>query len=103
MAPVLVLSALLTACVVVPVGRHRGGGEVVGTVAYEPPAPRIEVVGVAPSAGYVWIGGNWRWGGNGHVWVPGRWEAGRPGYRWEPHRWEREGHGWREVPGRWSR
>ncbi|HZM03372.1 MAG TPA: YXWGXW repeat-containing protein [Candidatus Saccharimonadales bacterium] len=63
-------------------------GEVYADAA--PPAPYDEpVVGVAPGAGYVWIGGSWIWGGNRWNWERGRWE--RPphaGARWVPHHYE---------------
>ena len=75
-------------------------GEVV-TVA--PPAPQVEVVGVAPSPGYIWEAGYWNWEGGRHVWHPGRWEAPRPGYYWEPHVWVHEGNGWRMREGYWAR
>ena len=29
-----------------------------------PPPPRVEVYGVAPGPGVVWIGGYWRWVGS---------------------------------------
>ena len=93
--------ATLSACVVVPAGRHYGGGGAVVSVA--PPAVQAEVIGVAPSPGWLWISGYWAWSGSRHTWVPGRWEAPRPGHEWVPHRWERDGRGWREHPGRWHR
>jgi hypothetical protein len=102
-AVALVLAtAGLAACVVQPVGYHpyyEGGGAYV-TVA--PPEPRVEVVGVAPAPGYLWIGGYWGWVGGRHEWVSGRWEAPRPGYRYVPHQWVREGGGWRLHEGRWE-
>ena len=95
--------SLLTGCIVVPAGHgpyYGGGGEV---VAVAPPAPQVEVVGVAPFPGYIWLGGYWGWSGGRHAWVGGRWEAPRPGYGWAPHQWHREGQGWRFAPGRWER
>jgi WXXGXW repeat (2 copies) len=94
-----VLAVALSGCVVVPDQGHYVGG----VVLVAPPAPRVEVVGVAPNPGYVWIGGYWNWVGGRHVWVPGRWDRGRPGYHWEAHTWVREGDGWRMRPGRWVR
>jgi hypothetical protein len=93
------LSTALSGCVVVPDQGHYVGG----VVMVAPPAPRVEVIGVAPNPGYVWIGGYWNWVGGRHVWVPGRWDRGRPGYHWESHAWVREGDGWRMRPGRWVR
>ena len=39
----------------------------------------LMVIGVAPTPGWIWIGGYWNWVGGRHEWVPGRWQAGRPG------------------------
>jgi len=92
-------STMLTGCVVATAQPAYTHYEPV----MAPPPHRVEVIGVAPYPGHVWIGGYWGWGGRGHHWVPGRWEAPRHGYRWEPHRWERHDRGWRERPGRWER
>ena len=94
----LACGAALVGCVVVPAEPYRGG-----VVMVAPPAPQVEVVGVAPVPGYIWIGGYWNWVGNRHGWVGGRWEAPRPGYHWAPHEWRRDGPGWRHFPGRWER
>ncbi len=75
-------------------------GEVV-TVA--PPQPQVEVIGAAPSPGYVWEAGYWNWEGGRHVWHAGHWEAPRAGYYWEPHVWVHEGAGWRMREGYWAR
>jgi hypothetical protein len=97
-ASIVVLTGL-TGCVVAPV-HPRFVGELV-TVA-PPPAP-VEVIGVAPGPGYVWISGYWNWVGGRHVWVGGRWAAPRPGYYWEPHVWVHTGAGWHLREGRWVR
>lgn len=103
-------SSLMTACYVVPARPYHGGyayddayGPYGGVVTVAPPPPQVEVVGVAPFPGAIWINGWWGWRGGRHVWIAGRWEAPRPGYRWEPHMWQREGNGWREYGGRWVR
>jgi WXXGXW repeat (2 copies) len=90
----VLLGATLAGCVMVPT-RH-------GYVAVAPPAPRVEVVGVAPGPGYFWVGGHWGWYGGRHVWRDGYWEQRRPGYRWEPQRWDRDNDGYRDKPGRWQ-
>ncbi len=87
----------LVGCVVTP-ARPRYATDL---VTVEPPPPQVEVVGVAPAPGYIWIGGYWGWVGGRHEWIRGRWEAPRPGYAWEPHVWVREGVGWRLREGRW--
>ena len=99
-ATLAALTALsLSACVVVPAGRRYEADVVV----MAPPAPQVEVIGVAPGPGWFWIGGYWNWVGGRHVWTGGRWEAQRPGYGWAPHRWVREGPQWRAEPGHWER
>ena len=98
-AVLAILVAALSACVIVPDQRHSVGG----VVLVAPPAPREEVIGIAPAPGYVWLGGYWGWVGNRHEWVPGHWSAPRPGYVWVPHQWVREGDGWRMKHGHWRR
>jgi hypothetical protein len=95
----LVLSVALAGCVVVPDQRHYADG----VVMVAPPAPRVEVIGVAPSAEYVWIGGYWNWVGGRHEWVEGHWAARHPGHHWVAHHWVRQGDGWRMKPGHWER
>jgi len=52
------LAVSVSACVVAPApGYHT-------VVAYEAPPPvRYEVVGIAPTPGYFWVGGAWFWEG----------------------------------------
>jgi WXXGXW repeat (2 copies) len=89
----------MTACVVAPDQGHYYGG----VVMVAPPEPRVEVVGVAPTPGYVWFNGYWQWIGGRHQWVAGHWAPGRAGYRWIGHSWVRSGDGWRMHPGHWER
>jgi WXXGXW repeat (2 copies) len=35
------------------------------------PAPRVEVIPVAPGAGYNWVPGHWAWRGTNWAWIPG--------------------------------
>jgi len=35
------------------------------------PAPRVEVIPVAPGPGYNWVPGHWAWRGAAWVWIPG--------------------------------
>jgi hypothetical protein len=95
----LTLSLGFAGCVVVPDQRHFPGG----VVMVAPPEPRVEVIGVAPEPGYVWIGGYWSWVGGRHEWVAGRWDRGRPGYHWVVHQWVRQGDGWHMRTGHWER
>jgi hypothetical protein len=99
LAAIVLASVTLTGCVVSARPAYYGGAVV--TVA--PPAPQVEVVGVAPAPGYVWFGGYWNWVGGRHVWVPGGWHPGRPGYHWVAHRWEPYRGGYRLAQGHWER
>jgi hypothetical protein len=68
-----------------------------------PPAPPVEVVGVAPGPGHVWIAGFHRWDGRAYVWVPGHWVARpRPRAHWVPGRWAKHRRGYYWIEGRWS-
>ena len=96
----LVLGLFMGGCIVEPA---RGVAYVGGVVVTEPPVPVVEEYGVAPSPGYVRIGGYWNWVGGRHVWVGGHWASPRAGYRWEPHRWEHVNGGWRLREGHWAR
>lgn len=67
-----------------------------------PPRPRVEVIGVAPAVGMVWIPGNWVWH-NRWIWNSGHWA--RPPHahaHWKPGRWEHGRHGGRDN-WRWNR
>jgi hypothetical protein len=99
MAALALASVMLAGCVVAPAPRYYGDA----TVMVAPPPPQVEIVGVAPAPGYVWIGGYWNWVGGRHEWVAGRWEAGRPGYHWVPHRWVAYHGGYRLAQGHWAR
>lgn len=68
-------------------------------VVSAPPAPQVEVSGVAPSDEHVWIAGHWTRTGDRWTWVSGQWER-RPSTTaiYVPGHWERKGEGyiWRE-------
>jgi hypothetical protein len=97
-ATLALASAMLVGCVVSPAPAYYGE-----TVQVAPPAPQVEVVGVAPAPGYVWLGGYWGWSGGRYAWNAGHWEAGRPGYHWVPHRWVAYHGGYRMQQGHWAR
>jgi hypothetical protein len=99
LAAALVIATALAGCVVVPDQRHYAGG----VVMVAPPEPRVEVYGVAPTPGYVWLGGYWNWVGGRHEWVAGHWAPPNPGHHWVAHQWVRQGDGWRMKPGHWER
>lgn len=59
-----------------------------GYVRVAPPPPRVEVYGLAPGPGYVWVGGFWDWRGGGYAWTPGYWSRPpRPRAVWVPGYW----------------
>jgi hypothetical protein len=74
-------------------------------VTQEPPAPRTEVEGPAPSAAHVWIQGFWTYVDGHWVWAPGHWEV-RPSVRavWVAGHWDKDptGKGWLWTPGHWE-
>lgn len=84
-----------------PVVSTAATGEVIVTEA--PPAPRREVVGVAPSSEDVWVQGYWAYRHGRYVWVRGHWER-RPRVAavYVPGRWDHTARGYVWVPGRWD-
>ena len=74
-------------------------------VTEEPPAPKTEVIGIAPSEASVWVGGYWSYTDSRWVWVPGHWEM-RPRVNavWVPGHWDKnpDGKGWIWTPGYWE-
>lgn len=100
----LALAGLISGCVVAPRPVHHDRHyQDQGYIMVAPPAPRVEVIGVPPYSGHIWIGGAWFWEGGRHTWRPGHWEAPRPRHHWTPHRWEHDGRSWRFREGRWDR
>ncbi len=67
-----------------------------------PPDDQLEVRGLMPAPGYVWIDGNWAWRSR-WVWTPGRWvRPPRANAVWQRGRWQHEQRGWRWQEGRWQ-
>ena len=85
-----------------PVYAQPGYAPGVVVVETAPPAPYAEVIGVAPSPDYIWIGGAWFWEGGRHVWHRGYWSAPRSGHYWVGHHWEQVGHSWHFREGYWA-
>ncbi len=92
-----IAALLLGGCVV------RVPGPPVGVVyaPVPPPAPRTEIIGVAPGPEYFWVGGHYYWSGGVYAWRPGYWERHRPGHVWVPGYWDRHPHGHYWVEGHW--
>ena len=80
-----------------------GGAQTSQTVVAAPPPPTpVEVIGIAPAPGYVWVGGEWIWNGS-WVWTTGHWvPPPYPHAVWIHGGWARGPHGYRRVPGRWG-
>jgi hypothetical protein len=60
----LAVPVVMSACTVQPVVVERRPA---------PPAPRVEVVGVAPYTGAHWVRGHWGWRHGRWEWIPGHW------------------------------
>lgn len=96
----ILLGGLLGGCAVYPPYRAYYSGAVV--VASPPPPAHVEIIGVAPWPGSVWISGAWEWDSR-WIWRKGYWaKPPRPAAKWVPGRWAPVGSGhWRWDPGRW--
>lgn len=67
----------------------------------EPPPPKIEVSGMAPSSVHVWVGGRWLWRDR-WVWRPGKWVRPAKGVKvWVPGHWRHGPRGWARARGHW--
>ena len=69
---------------------------------FGPPPAQVEVIGMAPGPGFVWVRGYYRWDGMAYLWMPGRWA--QPPYAravWVPGRWRHHPQGWYWVEGHW--
>lgn len=64
-----------------------------------PPPPPPEVA--ETRAGWVWVGGHYRWERGRYVWVGGHMVRERRGHVWHEGRWRRHGRDWRWHDGGW--
>ncbi|HEV3089834.1 MAG TPA: hypothetical protein VGX91_00160 [Candidatus Cybelea sp.] len=64
-----------------------------------PPAPIYETVPARPGAGYVWVGGYYRYTGGRYVWSHGYWA--HHGGHWCAGTWHHGHHGYYWTDGRW--
>jgi hypothetical protein len=72
-------------------------------VVRRPPPRRVEVRGVAPGRGYVWIDGHYAWQGGDYVWIAGRWDSPpSPRQHWVAGRWVHSRGGWYWQEGHWA-
>ena len=72
-------------------------------VVRERPAEVVYTRPTPPSAGYVWIGGNWIWRGGRYIRQEGHWERRRVGLVWVDGHWRSTHRGWIWEPGHWRR
>ena len=72
-------------------------------VKIAPPAERVEVIPVAPSAEYLWIKGHWRWNGATWIWINGHYVKRRVGWHWVPPHYEARAGIWIFIGGHWAR
>ena len=102
---VRVSSILLAAaiCSGVVATTHLASGQEEIEIEIAPPAPRVEVIPVAPSPRHFWIHGYYGWNGGAHYWIPGRYEVLRPGWGWSESHWGVVGRRWHFYPGHWYR
>jgi len=70
---------------------------------FAPPAARVELRGIAPSARHFWTPGYYRYNGVEHVWVGGRWELRRDGFDFRAPHWVNRAGRFEYLPGRWVR
>ncbi len=70
-----------------------------------PPPERVEVIGVRPYRGAVWVAGYYDWlpERREYVWVPGHWvRPPRARSMWVPGRWARRHNEWVFYEGHWK-
>ena len=67
----------------------------------EQPADVVYTRPVAPGDGYIWIDGDWVWGGGGYHWHNGYWARPRAGRSWNAGHWDHTGRGYHWNRGHW--
>ncbi|HWB92654.1 MAG TPA: hypothetical protein VG605_12410 [Puia sp.] len=65
------------------------------------PADVVYTRPVAPGDGYIWIDGDWVWGGGGYHWHNGYWARPRGGRTWAPGHWDHTARGYHWNRGHW--
>ncbi|MDE3213371.1 MAG: YXWGXW repeat-containing protein [Bacteroidota bacterium] len=67
------------------------------------PIPPHYVRPHAPGPGYVWIEGEWTWGGTRYLYHPGYWAVPKHRFhRYIPGHWQQRRDGWIWVRGHWN-
>jgi len=72
-------------------------------VRENPPSPRTEDIGMAPSSADVWVQGYWSYHDARWVWIPGHWQTPpQQGENWVAGHWDHSVRGWVFTPGHWE-
>jgi hypothetical protein len=58
--------------------------------------------GVAPGPDYVWIDGDWVWGGGRYTYQKGHWDHRREGHSYVKGSWAHTSHGYHWNKGHWN-
>jgi TonB family protein len=84
----------------IPGDRCSGGAR---CVEEAPPPPKVEVIGIPPEPGYIWMPGYYvHYAKTGYQWNDGQWESPRPGYHWNAPHWDQFRSKWVFVAGVWA-
>jgi hypothetical protein len=73
-----------------------------GEYVDEQPADVTYEQGVAPGPGYVWIDGDWVYGGGRYSYQKGHWDHGRQGHSYAKGSWSHTSHGYHWNRGHWN-
>ena len=90
-----ILQILLISCIL-------GASACAGGYVSEQPAGVVYNRPPIPGDGYIWIDGDWVWGGGRYQWHEGHWDRPRAGHNWVGGRWQSSGKGYRWQRGRWN-
>ena len=66
------------------------------------PGDVVYARGVAPGPDYIWIDGDWVWGGGRYSWHNGYWGHPRPGRAWVGGSWNHGARGYHWNRGHWK-
>jgi hypothetical protein len=67
------------------------------------PADVVYTRPVSPGPDYVWIGGEWEYGGGTYHWREGSWQHPKEGRTWKSGYWENGNKGYRWHSGSWQK
>jgi WXXGXW repeat (2 copies) len=87
---------------VIAAGCLAATGCTVDGYAETQPADVVYDQGVAPGPDYVWIDGDWVWGGGRYSWRNGHWDHGRAGHVYHRGSWAHTSRGYHWNRGGWK-